>query len=398
MPVNTPGADADPDEDALVEEFQTWLASNTRSEWRDIERHRPFDERARASRDWEAALGRAGWLGLTIPTEYGGRGMSMKGAALIAAKLAEAGAPELFNTVGLDTVAPALVRYGTEEQKRRFLPAILAGQLWCQGFSEPDSGSDLASLKTRAEWQEDRFIVNGQKVWSSFASVADYCILLARTDPEAPKHRGISCFLMPMSAPGLDVVPIRQITGDAEFFELFLKDCELTPEDLLGPPGAGWRITMDVLSHERNSMFTLLGTVHRDLEGLLDLIRSLPADAIGRAELESRAVDAFVRETIVQWSNQRATECMAAGQPDVRLDSTMKLTWSELHQEMAKIAIAAVGPFGLVEAHDPSALDEGRWLFTYLHSRAETIYAGTSEIHRNIIAERVLGLPRDQRA
>jgi alkylation response protein AidB-like acyl-CoA dehydrogenase len=397
--VESAGPELDPREDALVEEFRTWLAANRSPKWKDFERHRiSMPERARASREWESALGRGGWLGLSWPTEYGGRGMSMRGAALIARELAEAGAPELFNQVGLDLVGPALVRFGTEAQKRGFLPALLSGEIWCQGFSEPDAGSDLASLKTRAEMRDGAYVLTGQKVWSTFASEAQHCILLARTDPEAPKHRGLSCFLMPMEIAGLEIRPIIDITGDAEFFELFLNGCELTSEDMLGEPGRGWEIAMYVLTQERNAIFSLLGEVRRDMEGLVELVRALPADDPDRRALQARATELLIAETVVQWSNERATEHLAAGRPESRLEAIMKVSWSELHQEMVRTAVQAAGTAALLERDDPAAVEEGRWLWRYLHSRAETIYAGTSEIQRNIIAERVLGLPREPRA
>ncbi len=384
----------DPDE-ALLEEFRDWLERNRPGDWRALDRHR-LDARDRAvvARDWERTLGRAGWLGLTWPPAHGGRGASKRAAALVARELAEAGAPELFNIVGLDLVGPAIVAHGTEEQKRRFLPAILDGQVWCQGFSEPDAGSDLAGLKTRAVPDGRRhYVVSGQKTWSTYAGEADHCILLARTEPDAPKHRGITCFLVPMDLPGLEVRPISQITGDSEFCELFFDECEVPAEAMLGAPGEGWRIAMGVLQNERNSIFSLLGTVHRDLEGMVELVAGT-APGGPRSELESRAVELFVEESVVQWSNERATERFAAGEPDARLDSVMKLSWSELHQRISEVAVDALGAAGLVERGDPDAVDDGRWLFAYLQSRAETIYAGTSEIQRNIIAERVLGLPR----
>jgi alkylation response protein AidB-like acyl-CoA dehydrogenase len=386
------------EDDTIVEEFRSWLAANKSPEWDALGRHRmTMAARAGASREWERMLARAGWLGLTWPPEYGGRGLSVRTAALIAREMANADAPELFNVVALDTVAPAIVRYGSEEQKRRFLPAILAGQIWCQGFSEPDAGSDLASLKTRAERRGDTFVVTGQKVWSTYASEAEYCILFARTDSQVPKHGGISCFLLPMSTPGLDIRPIREITGDAEFFELFLDGCELTDGDLLGEPGQGWEIAMHVLTSERNAIFTLLGTVHRDLEGTVELVRALPADAPGRRELESRAAGLAIEEAVLQWSNERATEHLAADRPEPRLDAIMKVSWSELHQEIVRTAVEAGGAAALLEGSDPAAIEHGRWRWMLLHSRAETIYSGTSEIQRNIISERVLGLPREPR-
>jgi alkylation response protein AidB-like acyl-CoA dehydrogenase len=385
-------------DEVILEEFRAWLRSQANLDWSRFERHRvTMEERAAGSRAWEATLGEGGWLGLTWPPEHGGRGLSIHTAALIAKELVAAGAPELFNQVGLDLVGPAIVRYGTEEQKRRFLPALLRGEIWCQGFSEPDAGSDLASLRTTATWDGERYLATGQKVWSTFASEATHCILLARTDPTAPKHRGISCFLLPLDRPGITVRPIRDLTGDAEFFEVFFDQCPLFEDEVLGVPGQGWEIANAVLTNERTTIFALLGVVHRDTLELIGHVRALPQDAPGRAELETRVTKLFVDEQVVQWSNERATELAAAGEREPRLEAVMKLSWSEVHQDVTRAAIEAGGLAALLERSDPEAPDEGRPLFSLLRARAETIYAGTSEIQRNIIAERVLGLPRELR-
>jgi alkylation response protein AidB-like acyl-CoA dehydrogenase len=201
-----------------------------------------------------------------------------------------------------------------------------------------------------------------------------------------------------MDRPGITIRPIRDLTGDAEFFELFLDECPLGEDDLLGAPGQGWEIANAILTNERTTIFALLGVVHRDTLDLLELVRALPADAAGRAELEARSTKLFVDEQVVQWSNERATALNAAGRPEPRLEAVMKMSWSEVHQEVTRTAVEAGGLSALVERDDPDAVDDGRRLFTLLRSRAETIYAGTSEIQRNIIAERVLGLPREPRA
>jgi alkylation response protein AidB-like acyl-CoA dehydrogenase len=384
--------------EAVLDEFRGWLRRHGSADWSRFERHRvTMEERAAASRAWEATLGEGGWLGLTWPPEHGGRGLSIHAAALIAKELVAAGAPELFNQVGLDLVGPAIVRYGTDEQKQRFLPALLRGEIWCQGFSEPDAGSDLASLRTTATWDGERYVATGQKVWSTFASQATYCILLARTDPSAPKHRGISCFLLPLDRTGVKLRPIRDLTGDAEFFELFLDQCPLFEDDLLGVPGQGWEIANAVLTNERTTIFALLGVVHRDTLDLIRLVRALAEDTPGQAELETRVTKLFVDEQVVQWSNERATELAAVGAPEPRLEAVMKVSWSEVHQEITRTAVEAGGLAALLERTDPDTPDDGRPLFSLLRARAETIYAGTSEIQRNIIGERVLGLPREPR-
>jgi alkylation response protein AidB-like acyl-CoA dehydrogenase len=394
----TAGEHDDLAEDAIVEELRAWLAEQGEVDWIRFDRHRvSMEERAEASRAWERSLGRGKWLGLTWPAEHGGRGLSMHAAGRVVRELVAAGAPELFNQVGLDLVGPAIVRYGTDDQKKRFLPALLEGEVWCQGFSEPDAGSDLASLRTAAVRDGDSYVIDGQKVWSTFASRAAYCILLARTDPTVPKHRGISCFLLPMNTRGLTVRPIRDLTGDIEFFELFFDGCTLGQDAMLGAPGQGWEIANAVLANERTAIFSLLGVVHRDTLDLVELTRARPRRDDGQAELESRAVKLCIDEAVVQWSNERATGLAAAGLSYPRLTSVMKVSWSELHQEITRLAIEAGGLATLLDKRDPGAVNEGRALFQLLRARAETIYAGTSEIQRNIIGERVLGLPREPR-
>jgi alkylation response protein AidB-like acyl-CoA dehydrogenase len=390
--------DHDGPEDTIVGELRTWLVQHGSADWSRFDRHRvSMEERAEASRAWERSLGRGGWLGLTWPVEHGGRGLSMHAAGLVVQELVAAGAPELFNQVGLDLVGPAILRYGTEEQKKRFLPALLEGEVWCQGFSEPDAGSDLASLRTAAVRDGNSYVITGQKVWSTFASQAAYCILLARTDPTVPKHRGISCFLLPMDTPGLTVRPIRDLTGDVEFFELFFDGCTLGEDTVLGALGQGWEIANAVLANERTAIFSLLGVVHRDTLDLVELTRARPRHDDGQPELENRAVKLCIEEAVIQWSNERSTELAAAGLSEPRLKSVMKVSWSELHQEITRLAIEAGGLPTLLDKRDPDAVNEGRALFQLLRARAETIYAGTSEIQRNIIGERVLGLPREPR-
>jgi alkylation response protein AidB-like acyl-CoA dehydrogenase len=384
------------DNEKLVEEFHAWLAKHRSEHWATFARHLGVAERSSNSRAWEAELGASGWLGISWPADYGGRGLSQSAELRIVQELQAAGAPELFNVTGLELVGPALLRFGTDAQKQMFLPALLAGQIWCQGFSEPEAGSDLANLRTTARLDGDSFVINGQKVWSTNSPVAEYCILLARTDPEASLHRGITCFLVPMKLPGIEVRPIQQITGDADFSEIFFTDVLVTADAVLGDVNGGWRVATHLLTGERAMMFSLLSTVHNDLQNAIEAVRKNAATAFDNS-LVSRAAQVAADELVVQWCNESIVEHVAAGQADERLEATMKVSWSELHQRIVQLAIDAYGIDGLLEAGDSQAPDGGHWLWALLHGRAETIYAGTSEIQRNIIGERILGLPREPR-
>jgi alkylation response protein AidB-like acyl-CoA dehydrogenase len=387
---------ADGEAAALVE-FRSWLATQPADHWSTFQRHFPIAERSVNSREWERALGAAGWLGVSWPIEYGGRGLSLTAALRFAQELAAAGAPEIFNITGLELVGPAVLRFGTEEQKLQVLPALLAGQIWCQGFSEPDAGSDLANIRTMARPEGDTFVINGQKVWSTNSPAASGCILLARTDPDAPLHRGITCFLVPMDLPGVEVRPIAQVTGDSDFSELFFTDVVVGANMVLGEVNGGWRVASEVLVGERAKMFSILGTVHADMVEALAAVAALPMAAPGTVLLRHRAVDVAVEERVVQWCNDNVVENLAAERPDARLESTMKVAWSEVHQRIVQLGADTPGLDGLLEADDPDTRNRGKWLYALMHGRAETIYAGTSEIQRNIIAERVLGLPREPR-
>lgn len=383
------------EEEALAE-FRAWLGTQPPDRWATFRRHFPIEERSANSREWERELGAAGWLGVSWPTEYGGRGLSLTAALRVAQELGAAGAPEIFNITGLELVGPAVLRFGTEEQKRRILPDLLGGQIWCQGFSEPDAGSDLANIRTTARIEGDVFVVNGQKVWSTNSPAASGCILLARTDPDAPLHRGITCFLVPMDLPGVEVRPIDQVTGDADFSELFFSDVVIGADTVLGEVNGGWRVAAEVLGGERAKMFSILATVHEDMVEALEAVAALPTDDPGAALLRQRAVAVGVEEMVVQWCNDSVVEHLAADRSDARLEATMKVAWSEVHQRIVQLGTDAHGLDGLLEATDPDAHDRGKWLYALLHGRAETIYAGTSEIQRNIIGERVLGLPRSR--
>jgi alkylation response protein AidB-like acyl-CoA dehydrogenase len=335
-------------------------------------------------REWSKRLYEAGYAGLTWPKEYGGAGAPYGHQAILYEELAAAQAPPHIGVIGLGMAGPTIIAHGTDEQKARYLqPLLAADEIWCQGFSEPDAGSDLAAARTRAERKGDVYVVNGQKVWSSFAHIADFCILVTQSDPEAPRYRNLTYLIVDMHAPGVEVRPLRQITGEAEFNEIFFTDVEVPVANRLGDEGDGWAVAMTTLLHERGTLgFALTATLDGTVGRLLE-------EARGRNPRES------VREGIAQewielqalrYTNYRALGTLErTGIPGPE-GSGVKLRWSEANQRLTKLARELRGPDGI--------LDDGWWNHQQLRSRGNTIEAGTSEVLRNIIAERVLGLPK----
>jgi alkylation response protein AidB-like acyl-CoA dehydrogenase len=337
-------------------------------------------------REWSRKLYEAGYAGLTWPKEYGGVGAPYSFQAIVYEELAAAQAPPHVGVIGLSMAGPTIIAHGTEEQKARYLqPLLAADEIWCQGFSEPDAGSDLAAARTRAERRGDVYVVNGQKVWSSFAHIADFCILVTLSEPEAPRYRNLTYLLVDMHAPGVEVRPLRQITGEAEFNEIFFSDVEVPVENRLDDEGNGWQVAMTTLLHERATLgFALTAT----LDGL---VGRLLQDAAAR-ELDPRLREAIAGEWIelqaLRYTSYRALGTYErAGVPGPE-GSGVKLRWSEANQRLTKLA-RELGESGGI-------LDDGWWSHQQLRSRGNTIEAGTSEVLRNIIAERVLGLPRSR--
>lgn len=334
-------------------------------------------------REWSKELHDAGYAGLTWPREHGGRGLSPSYQAIFAEESALAGAPDHLNVIGLNMVGPTLIAHGTPEQRDRYLPGILSGDiLFCQGFSEPDAGSDLASVRTRAVERDDRFIVTGEKVWSSYAHLADYCLLLARTGPSSPKHHGLTCFILDMRAPGVQVRPLRQISGDSDFNQIVLTDAAVC--DVIGETGQGWQVAMSTLAHERGTFgITLTARLTVQFRRLIRLVRAVGAqdDPVVRRELAT----IYTRLQGLRYTGYRALSSVG-GQPGPE-SSILKLEWSSTHQRVCALALRLLGP---------SAGLDGFWQGQRLRSRANTIEGGTSEILRGIVAERVLGLPRSR--
>ncbi len=346
---------------------------------------------------WHQKMHAASWVGISWPKEYGGRGASLTQQIIYTQEVGRANAPQLVNGLGIMLVGPTIMHWGTEEQKKRYVPKILsADEIWCQGYSEPGAGSDLASLQTRAVDEGDYFIVNGQKVWTSDAHHADWCILLVRTDPDAPKHKGISYVLVDMHSPGVTVRPLVQITGDANFNEVFFEDVKVPKANLIGEKNQGWQVAITTLMFERSGIGGGGGMMGQVTE-LINLARSIKNN--GRSAWD----DASVRQNISQfaceaqalkYTSYRQLTRRLKGLPPGPEGSVLKLGSSELNLRMNKFAMELLGPYSQMEFHSQFAMDSGKWSYRMLASRALTIAGGTSEIQHNIIGERVLGLPK----
>lgn len=350
-------------------------------------------------RKWEDHLCRAGLSGLGWPRELGGHALPLGKQAIFHEECARAGAPLAVNMIGHGIVAPTIIAYGSAEQKRRFLPSILDNsQVWCQGYSEPGAGSDLAAVATRAERRGDVYVVNGQKIWTSFANIADQCLLLVRTAGDGAPRKGISVLLVDMHSPGIRVRPIRQITGEADFNEVFFDNVEVPADCRLGEENAGWKIAMDAANYERSTYFVpRIVRMQAELEALVLLAAGTKRR--GRMAIDDPAIRSAIGELHVNLHAlrlyaDRILDMAEQGVPPGVDGSSVKLLWSESHQRLFDIAMEILGPAAALGPQEVSAPAQGRWGRDYLWTKAETILAGTSEIHRNIIAERGLGLPR----
>jgi alkylation response protein AidB-like acyl-CoA dehydrogenase len=381
------------EEDAFREEVRTWLDHNLPTEWSHggVGGYREDDDEA-MQRQWQSRLHEAGWLKLSWPREAGGRGATPVMQAIYQEEMAKAGAPAILGRLGVSLLAPTLLVHGSPWQKETYVEKILSGDLvFCQGFSEPDAGSDLAGLRTRAEKRDGHWVLNGQKTWSSGAHYADKSFLLARTDPEADAHKGISFFLVDMHQPGVEVRPIRQLTGGGEFGEIFLSSAVVEDRDLIGDPGAGWKIAMTVFGFERGGL-AQAARFERAVAQLATLARSRGAgsDVTVRQKVAQAQIEAHVFRLIGLRNLTSAQQGHAPG-PEASLT---KLYWSEMDKRIQETAVGLQGPYGALAPDSPFAIEDGRWQYGWMWAQAETIYAGSSEIQRNIIAERVLGLPR----
>jgi alkylation response protein AidB-like acyl-CoA dehydrogenase len=379
-----------PEDEAFRERARDWLEANLTGPFASLRgaggpgrEHEQFAERLA----WNRHLAKAGWTCLGWPAEHGGRGATRAQQVIFHEEYARAGAPARVGIVGEDLLGPTLIAFGTPEQKQRFLPPIKsARELWCQGYSEPGAGSDLAAVSTSARRDGDEWVVTGQKVWTSLAHVADWCFVLARTEPGSKRSQGLSYLLVPMDQPGVTVRPIRQLTGTSEFNEVFFDGARTAADNVVGPPGDGWRIAKATLAIERGA--AMLGQqvgFRRELDNLVEVARHTAAgqdplirDGLARAWIGLEVIREYALDTL-------------DGDDDTQA-SVLKVLWSRWHRDFGELAMQVRGPSSMVARAEPYDLDE--WQRLFLFSRAETIYGGSEEIQRNIIATRALGLPR----
>jgi len=389
-----------PEHAAYRSEFRRWLETNLPPE---ICVDDAADQRVAPDRDtlekriaWQKKMHAAGWVGISWPKEYGGRGASFMQQVIFDEEYFRARAPVLPTASALNLLGPTLIHWGTEEQKKRHLPRILsADELWCQGYSEPDAGGDLASLRTRAVDHGDHFVVNGQKVWTSGAHFADWCFLLVRTDPDAPKHHGISYLLVDMKTPGITVRPLVLLNGHRHFNEVFFEDVAVPKENLVGPLNQGWKVAITTLMFERS------GAGGRDhaaqIARLAELAKQFPnrqEPAWNESHIRQQLAQLAIDVKALQVTRLRGLTRRLRGEPPGPEGSILKLFGSELALRIADFSSTLLGPYATVDAPTETVPDAARWHHRVLGARQYTIAGGTSEIQRNIIGERVLGLPK----
>ena len=346
---------------------------------------------------WHKRLHAGGWVGIHWPKEYGGRGATLVEQMIFAEEMIGAGAPPGVNMIGLTMVGPAVIHHGTEEQKaRRLRPILAADEIWCQGFSEPGAGSDLANLSTRAVLDGDHFVVSGQKVWTSNAHRSHSCILLVRTDPEAPKHKGISCLLVDMKSPGITIRPLVQITGDAEFSEVFFDQARVPKANLLGALNGGWDVAITVLMHERMAIGNTV-ILHQYIDRVLELARRWPRDGgVASADpvLRQALAQVYIEGRALRLTGLRYITRQLRGEAPGPEGSVLKLAFTDAYKKMAEAATQILGPAHQLWRGEARAPDGGRWAFQVLFALRFGIAGGTTEIQKNIVGERILGLPK----
>jgi alkylation response protein AidB-like acyl-CoA dehydrogenase len=389
-----------PAEEAFRQEIRAWFAHNLPHEWKNSQvRALPEDDAAAVLIKWQRRLGEAGWLGLSWPVEYGGRGATLMEQAIYLTEGHHADAPLPLDWVGLRLLGPTLMDVGTPELRARYLNRIVSGQMvWCQGFSEPNAGSDLAGLQTRAVLDGDHYVANGHKIWSTTAQYADWCMLLARTNPAVPKHKGITMFTVDMKSPGVTVRPIKQIAATSEFNEIFFDNVRIPRDNVIGGIDNGWGVAMRALTYERG-LYTMINQAKYRTSWQEMVEHARKARAGGKSLLEDRRVreqlaQSYADIELMRLTNLRYITRYLRGIQPAEESSLMKLHWAMAEQRLYDLGMTLGGPAALAMPGSPHPLWDGSWNLYYFQSRSVTIYGGTTDIQRNLIAERIYGLPR----
>lgn len=385
------------EDEAFRAEISGWLEQQLSGDFSEVrgrggpgDEHSMFEER----RAWELRLGEAGWTCVGWPREHGGRELSFSQQIIFYEEYARAGAPGRLGHIGETLLGPTLIAFGTDEQRKRFLPGIVRGEdLWCQGYSEPNAGSDLANVQTRARLEGDRWIIDGQKVWTSLAQWSDWSFVVCRTEPEAPNHQALSYLLVPMQQDGIEIRPIVQMTGTSEFSEVFFDGASTEASNIVGKPGEGWKVAMGTLAFERGA--STLGQQYQfanELDQVMEIARN--NGSASDPLIRQRLADAYIGLRIMRFNALRTL--FAGDRAELGREAMMtKLYWATWHRELGKLAMDVLGPEA--EIADAAPYELGALQRLFLFTRSDTIYAGTNQIQRNIIGERALGLPREPR-
>jgi alkylation response protein AidB-like acyl-CoA dehydrogenase len=388
------------EQEALRRRVRAWLTANIPDDWKKFGLSEvPRPEAYEFLRKWQKTLYDAGFIGLTWPKEYGGQSLTFMEEMIVQEEIALQKAPPMLNILGVGMAGPTIIAYGTEEQKKRYPAKILScEEIWCQGYSEPNSGSDLASLQTRAVKEGEYWVINGQKVWTSLAHIADWMMLLARTDPDAPKHKGITYFLLDMKSPGVTVKPLKQITGDAEFNEVFFDNVRVHERQVLGGVNNGWAVGLTTLMYERLALgFGLQVRLRITLESLIDMARRMEKHGRGITKdpvMRQKLAALWIDTEALKYTGARAVTKLLRGELPGPEASAGKMSWVDTHQRLQEVAMEIQGPYAMLARGGDLAVDSGVWQYSFLRSRANSIEGGTTEIQKNIIGERVLGLPK----